>query len=429
MTLPEPGSRVPDQLIRRTICGLAGEYIDELRVVIINGPRQSGKTTLLRELHSERGGTFLDLDLRGDLRAARTDPVGIAGLPDKPIFIDEVHRAGDPLVLAVKSHVDRDASHGQFVLAGSMRFLTAPGITESLAGRAGLLDLWPLSQGELGGVRERFVEMAFEASGDLRGLPPSTERREGYFARICGGGYPEPLAITSPRIRGAWYEDYLSTVIQRDLRETAKIREPGAADAMLRYFAATTAQVLNTSAVASKTGIHRATVDRYLGLLESVFLLRRLAPWSRNLLARVVKHPKVHLCDTGLAAHLLGVSPRALAQPVAPARGALVESFIVGELLKQATWSEPDIRVHHWRDRTGLEVDAVLETRDGRVVGIESKAADSVDEADFRGLIAMRDNLGDAFVHGFVLYTGPKALPFGDRLTALPLSALWHDYS
>lgn len=289
--------------------------------------------------------------------------------------------------------------------------------------------MWPLSQGELSGVRERFIEVAFDDPDTLRGLPPSTERREEYFARICGGGYPEPLAIPSARIRSAWYDDYLTTVIQRDLRETAQIREPGAADAMLRYFAATTAQELNTSAVAAKIGIHRATVDRYLGLLETVFLLRRIAPWSRNLLARAVRHPKVHLCDTGLAAHLLGVSPRALARPVAPARGALVETFIVGELLKQATWNEPDVRVHHWRDRSGREVDAVLETRDGRAVGIESKAADSVDETDFRGLIAMRDNLGGAFVHGFVLYTGPKALPFGDRLTALPLSALWHDFS
>lgn len=428
MDLPGPGRRAPDQLLSRSVVGLAREYIDGLRVVIINGPRQSGKTTLLRQLQAERGGTFLDLDIRGDLRSARTDPVGIAGLPDRPIFIDEVHRAGDPLVLAIKSKVDRDNSRGQFVLAGSMRFLTAPGVSESLAGRAGLLDLWPFSQGELAGVQERFIEVAFNSPDELRALPPSAEGRESFFARICGGGYPEPLAIGSGRVRSAWYDDYLTTVIQRDLRESAQLREPGAAEAMVRYFAATTGQELNVSAVATKTGLTRATVERYLGLLETIFLVRRLPPWSRNMLSRVVKHSKVHLCDTGLAAHLLGISPRALMQPVAPARGPLVETFIVGELLKQATWSEPDVRIYHWRDRAGHEVDVILETRDGLVVGIESKAADTIDQNDFRGLAVVRDKLGEAFVHGFVLYTGAKALPFGDRLTALPLSALWHNY-
>lgn len=428
--MPTPSRQLRSQRpVERTVCSLAEEYLSGLRAVVLNGPRQAGKTTILRQLHAAHGGTFLNLDDEATLAVVRHDPRGITGDADAPVIIDEVQRVGDPLILAVKVRVDTSKARGQFILAGSLRFLSVPGITESLAGRAGVLEVWPFSQGEIDGITERFIDIAFTDAGRLRRLPPSNLTRRDYFERICAGGYPEPLAIASPRVRASWYDGYLTNVIERDLREVARIREDSAAESILRYLAATTAQELNTTALSNKTGYSAKTVRRYLDLLRTAFLIHRIPAWSRNVTAKVVKHPKIHLTDTGVAAHLLSLSAAALARPVSPSRGALLETFVVNELAKQRVWSDTDARIHHWRDRSGLEVDIVLQAGDGRVVGVECKAADSVNMADFRGLAALRDNLGDDFTHGYLLHTGPQALSFGDRLTLLPVSALWHDYS
>ncbi|WP_419999308.1 ATP-binding protein [Streptomyces boninensis] len=259
--------------------------------------------------------------------------------------------------------MDGDEERGQFVMAGSLRFLSVPGITESLAGRAGVLEVWPFSQGELAGVTEHFIDLAFANPEQLRDLPPSPQTRKDYFERICAGGYPEPLAIQSPRVRSSWYDGYLTNVIERDLREVARIREDSAAESMLRYLASTIAQELNITAVSNKTGFSAKTVRRYLDLLRTAFLIHRVPARSRNVTAKVVKHPNVHLTDTGVAAHLLSLNAAALARPVAPCRGALLETFVVNELAKQRVWSETDARIHLWRDRSGLEVDIVPASR------------------------------------------------------------------
>lgn len=213
-------------------------------------------------------------------------------------------------------------------------------------------------------------------------------------------------------------------VIDTDIREMARVDGPSSLR-LLSLAAASTGQEINTVKAASDLQLHRTTVSRYLGLLETVFLVRFLPPWSRNLTARAVHRPKLHLTDTGLAAHLLAVDPDGLAARVCPARGQLVESFVFNELAKQASWSTVPVRLFHWRVSRGPEVDLVLERTNGRLVGIEVKSTDAVDLSDFRGLIALRDRLGDDFIHGFVGYTGRRALSFGDRLTAIPLSALW----
>jgi predicted AAA+ superfamily ATPase len=412
--------------LRRACGAVAEEYLSVFRVVILNGPRQSGKTTLLRQLRNRHGGTLLNLDDEQVLQAAVSDPVAFAGSGAEPRFIDEVQRAGDPLVRAVKAEVDATPRPGRYVLAGSTRFLSTPSLSESLAGRSGVVDVWPFSQGEFDGRTDSFVDRAFDDPASLASLPAPASDRADYFERICRGGFPEPALMRTARWRGAWFRGYVQAVIERDIRDMARVDEPSAMRILLAYLSTVTAQEHNTANTANKSGLHRTTVTRYLELLEVVFLVHRLPAWSRNSTARVVRHPKLHLTDTGLAAALLGVSPEALARPVAPSRGPLVETFIVNELAKQTAWSNNAVRLHHWRVSGGAEVDVVLERDDGQVVAVECKAADTVTGADFRGLAALRDLLGPQFVQGVVLNTGRQgALGFGDRLLSLPIAALW----
>jgi len=408
-------------------CGdLVEEYLATFRVVILNGPRQAGKTTLLRHVHARHGGTLLNLDDEQLLQAAVSDPLGFVESGTEPRLIDEVQRAGDPLVRAIKADVDAVRRPGRYVLAGSTRFLSTPSLSESLAGRGAVVDVWPFSQGEFDGRFERFIDLAFDAPDSLRELPPSHVDRSGYFERICRGGFPEPALMHGTRARRTWFRSYVQAIAERDIREMTRLNEPSAITKLLSYLVSITAQEHNSVQTSNKTGLHRATVNRYLELLQAVFLIHRLPAWSRNPTARVVKHAKVHVTDTGLAASLLGISPESLAMPVAPARGALVETFIVNELAKQATWSEAEVRLHHWRVSGGAEVDVVLEREDGRIVGIESKARDTVTAEDFRGLAALRDLVGDQFCQGIVLHTGKRgSVNFGDRLLSLPVAALW----
>lgn len=432
MHCPRPCSRIcrggtlakPD--LPRACCSVTEEYLSGFRVVILNGPRQAGKTTLLRHLQHRHGGTLLNLDDEQLLQAAVADPVGFANSGAEPRLIDEVQRAGDPLVRAIKAEVDAEPRPGRYVLAGSTRFLATPSLSESLAGRGVVVEVWPFSEGEFEGRFGTFIDLVFGDPHVLRTIGPTSSDRSDYFRRICRGGFPEPALMTTTRTRRAWFRSYIQAIAERDIREMARVNEPSSIIVLLSYLASITAQEHNVVNTSNKTGLHRTTVNRYLELLEAVFLIHRLPAWSRNLTARVVKHAKLHLTDTGLAASLLGVSPESLAKPVAPARGALVETFIVNELAKQATWSETPVRLHHWRVSGGAEVDIILERDDGQVVGIESKATDTVTADDFKGLITLRDSLGSQFVQGIVLHTGRQpSIGFGDRLVSLPIASLW----
>ncbi|GAB2478870.1 ATP-binding protein [Streptosporangium sandarakinum] len=413
------------ELISRRVIGHAEEFLDAFRVVIVNGPRQSGKTTLLQQLNAGRGGTYLTLD-DGPLRAAaQADPSAFITDGSRPMMIDEIQRGGDDLILAIKAEVDRNPERGQFVLAGSTRFLSTPSLSESLAGRAGILEVWPFAQEELAPTGGSFLVAAFDNPEALRSSSLSDHERRDYFELVCRGFYPEAIGMRSEFTRGSWYRTYVQSVIDTDIREMARVDEPSNLGQLLSLAAASTAQEPNIMKISSDLQLHRTTVSRYLGLLETVFLIRQIPAWSRNLTARAVRRPKLHVTDTGLAAHLIGVDADGLAARVSPARGPLVESFIVNEIAKQATWAPFPVGLHHWRVSQGAEVDLVLERNNGRVVGVEAKATDAVKQDDFKGLIALRESLGESFVHGFVFYTGVRSLSFGDRLTALPISALW----
>ena len=392
-------------------------------VVFLNGARQTGKSTLAKALAGgPHPASYITLDDATTLAAAQADPAGfVAGL-DGPVVMDEVQR--EPrLFLPIKAAVDRDRRPGRFLLTGSASVMALPQLAHALVGRVEILTLWPFSQGELEGHGDDFVDAIFRS----RVAAPArtgTRRSTPIERRLLTGGFPEVATRKTNAGRRAWFASYTTTILQREVRDLANIEGLAVLPSLLRLLAARAATLLNTSELSRSTGIPNTTLKRYLALLEATFLIQPLPAWSANLSKRLVRAPKLLLCDTGLLAHLLGVDARRLAAERALV-GALLENFVAMELAKQASWSEVRPAIHHFRTHAGEEVDVVLEDAAGRVVGIEVKAAATVGARDLRGLRALAEALGKKFVRGVVLYTGTEVIPFGERVHAVPLEALW----
>ena len=410
-------------LLQRAIESRYRDTVGARRVTVVTGPRQSGKTTLVRT-QLGGAGTLRSLDDQGALDAALADPVGFAALGGRPLVIDEVQRGGEPLVRAIKQAVDLDPSPGQFVLTGSSNFLTVPTISESLAGRAGFVEVWPFTQGEVAGTADRFIDGLFAGTGELRAHRPSGLDRRGLLERVCTGGYPEVHRLPV-RQRPGWFRDYVRTTIERDVVELSGIRKVAEMGQLLRLLAARTGCELVMQSVIDDSPLERQAVYDHRAWLETIHLVTTLPAWSRNLTRRVKRRPKVFLTDPGLAAWLLGKTPAALQDPTDPATGQLVETFVFAELRRQLTWAATDVTMYHWQDRAGAEVDLILEAADGRVAGLEVKSGHTPRPEWFRWLTQMRDTLGDKFAAGVALYAGQQILPFGDRLLAAPISTLW----
>jgi hypothetical protein len=394
--------------------------LDDTPVVAINGARQVGKTTLVEQIARMRSdATVVTLDDEVQREAAMADPrvfVDRVGL----FVIDEVQRVPE-LLPAIKAAVDRDRRPGRFLLTGSTRLLSTVELADALAGRVELVDLWPLSAGELGGHRERFIDALLAWEPDR--WHHSTLRPADYADQMLAGGYPEPQT-RSGRRRSAWFTNYATTVLERMVTELANVERLEEMPRLLRLCAARTACELNVMDLASDAGLPYRTVGTYLAHLEHLFLIQRLPAWSTNLTSKVARRPKLLLADAGLAADLLGVDEAGLAAPTGPV-GQLLETFVAMELRKQLGWADKHASLFHFRDRGGAEVDLVLETRTGHVAGIEVKATSTVRRNDFRGLRLLQERLGDRFLGGVVLHRGPDTAPFGDRLAAVPIDALW----
>ena len=411
-------------LFPRLAQGLLDELASVLRIVIVNGPRQSGKTTMLRQYQRVHGGSYRTLDNRQDQEAALADPVAFAAEGDPPRLIDEVHRGGDWLVRAIKIAVDEDPRPGRFILSGSSRFLTVPTLSESLAGRAAFVDLWPLSMAELTGGAADFLSRVFGDPAGLRGTESAWTREE-YIRAICVGGYPEVRGLRSQIARSAWYEGYLATVINRDISDFAEIGKVRAIPRLLGLIAARAGSPLVIADLARSADLDRTTVRNYLTYLDTVFLTVEALPWSTNLSSRMSKTPEVFLADSGLAAHLLGASETDLRRVGHPALGGLVETFVHAELIKLATVSEVPVSIWQFRENDNREVDFILEGPGGAVVGIEVKATTSPGADTAKHLRWLRERLGDRFAGGVVLHLGQRSSSFGDNIHAIPVSVLW----
>lgn len=409
----------------RHIQYLLDDALADTPVVLLNGARQTGKSTLVQALAARQGRRYLTLDDRVVLAAVKSDPAGfVAGLSG-PVVLDEVQRAPE-LFLDIKATVDRDRTPGRFLLTGSANVLLLPTLADSLSGRMEILSLWPLSCGEIAGSAtlnraDWLFDGPMVAPGTLR-VPPC--ERDTLVATLMQGGFPEAVARTSSRRRAAWFESYLQTVLQRDVRDLANLEQLSEVPNLMQLLATRSASLLNFAELSRASRLSQTTLKRYFTLLETLFLVVRIPAWARNPGKRLVKAPKVYLPDCGLLAWLLDLSADKMrAAPGMP--GGLVENFVAGELLKHLAFSEKGLSLWHYRTQTDIEVDFVLEDRLGGLTGIEVKASASIDRADFKGLRHLQETEPQAFRRGIVLYGGRECVAFTERLFAVPLSMWW----
>lgn len=413
-------------MFQRNIEERVREAIEHSRVVLINGPRQAGKTTLVRELMDfGKEANYVTFDDISALSYAQQDPAGFVEQFQGVTIIDEVQRAPE-IFLPIKMAVDRNKKPGAFVLTGSANVLALPKLSDSLAGRLQILTLWPLSQGEIEGLKENFIDWVF---GEEVQLPRSCKgERAEVLRRAIRGGYPTVIKRKTERLRQLWLESYVTTLIHRDVREIGNVRDLKDFPVLLQALAIRSGTLLNLSDISRTVGIPHETLRRYLALLETLWLVVELPAWSSNLGRRLVKTPKITLSDTGLLAGLLNLEERRLQrEPVY--LGQLLESFAVMELRKQLGWSDRRAGMFHFRDTKGAEVDVILESPTGEIVGIEIKATTSPRAEDFSGLRYLQSLVGDRFRRGVLLHTGETTISPSKDLLALPFGALWAKYA
>ena len=403
-----------ERLLERKI----GEALSDTPVVLIVGPRRAGKTTLVRKI----GGTdraYTTLDDQSTLDAAQSDPAGfVRGLNEATI--DEIQRAPE-LLLAIKKSVDEDYRPGRFLLTGSANVMTLPRVAESLAGRIETLRMLPLARAEVEATEPTFLDRVF--AGKLRGTRQATVGDE--LVRVAlAGGFPEALARESERRRQSWARSWLASVLTRDLRDIAEIEKLTELPKFVRLLAEHSGKLVNYSRFGSGIGVSHKTSQRYVSLLEQVFVVATLQPWYTNALKRIVKTPKLHFLDCGLLAGARGLTFARLKADHGEF-GGLLESFVFSEILKLMTAADLQLTPYHFRDQGMREVDIVLERDDGMIAGIEIKASATVRSGDFMGLRTLAEACGERFSYGVVLYDSTELVPFGDRMVAAPLSCLW----
>ncbi|HAK93962.1 MAG TPA: hypothetical protein DCM87_02860 [Planctomycetes bacterium] len=409
-------------MIKRHVLPRVLEALNDTPAVYLQGARQAGKSTLAQAIGG--GGQayrYYSLDSSTVLSAAAGDPEGFVRGLEGPVVIDEVQRVPD-LARAIKASIDAQRRPGRFLLTGSASVMALPELADPLAGRVELLTLWPFSQGEILGRRETFIDRVCAARLDT--VDAGGPRESDLLRRMVAGGYPEAVLRERRERRSAWFDSYVTTVLQRSLRDLANIERLAEIPRILALLASRVGQLLNYADLGRSLSVPASTLKRYLTLLEATFLVRLLPAWFSNIGKRLVKSPKVLMVDTGLLCHVLDLDGERLRSD-RTLFGHVLENFVAMELIKQASWSTVRARLYHFRTEAGREVDFVLETTAGRIVGIEVKSGATAEQKDFDGMRALSQAAGERFVRGIVLHLGDAAVPFGPALSALPITTLW----
>ena len=411
------------------------EALADSPAVLIHGPRQCGKTTLARmayppnhmqwdsgEVVEWDNANYITFDDDVAREAAESDPIGFVNdLPDR-VILDEVQRAPS-IFTSLKMAIDRDRIPGRFLLTGSSHVLLVPRVSDSLAGRMEIIRLHPLAQCELSGQHPTFLDRLF--SGNLK-APELAGVTDRLGDRIVAGGFPAALARSNEGRRRAWYLNYVETQLQRDVRDIARISDHGAMIRLLTVAATQTARLYNLLDMSAPFLLSRPTIGKYVEILERIFMLEKIPAWQNNRLKRMVKAPKLHVCDTGIGCAVIGADSESLKND-RDLFGQYLESFVFQELKRQSSWSDDPLTFYHYRDKDKVEVDLVIEKGSAAVAGVEVKASSTVRASDFNGLCKLRDAAGNRFAGGVVLYDGERCWSFGEGLMAAPVRLLW-DY-
>ena len=407
-------SLIPRQIETRLL-----EALQDTPVVLLAGPRQAGKTTLVKQIAERQGLRYLTMDDELALLSAKEDPTGFIRSIDC-VVIDEIQRAPQ-LLLAIKKSVDEDRRPGRFLLTGSANLMALPTVADSLAGRMETLHLLPLSQSEMALQSANWIDSAF--AGRILQLSEASEGRD-LVQRVLRGGYPEAVSRPSARRRAAWAKQYMNAIIQRDVRDIASIEKLSALPHFLRALAQTAGQMCNYSQLGAQVGLDGKTASKYIGVFEQLYLLKRVDVWARNGLSRVVKSPKLQFIDSGLLSTVLGMSLEQI-QVSRTRFGHVLETFVLGELLKHSSTSNQGYRLLYYRDANQLEVDVVIENVQGELIAVEVKASATVRHGDFKGLRKFAQLAGPALKMGVLLYDGEITMPMGEGIWAAPISSLW----
>jgi predicted AAA+ superfamily ATPase len=399
------------EIVDRRLGELVRRRLDDEPVVVLQGPHAVGKSTLLQALAASRDREIVDLDDLSTRDAARADPA---------LFV----RGQAPVLI----ELNRDGSPRRFMLTGSTRYATLPAAAQALTGRAHRIDVLPLSQGEVAGIREDFAEALLSDPLSLVDPRLPAIAREEYVSRVVAGGFPPVLRRARPADRARWFDDYVNLVIERDVMELMRVRQRRQLPLLLRQLASQTAQVLNIAKTAARIGMEESTAENYTKLLESVFLVHQLPAWGTTLGSRIGAALKIHVVDSGLAARLLRLTESKLGTASAAALTEfwhMLETFVVGEVCKQLDWLDAPVQRGHWRTHDGEEVDLILEREDGKVAAVEVKAASRAPASELRGLHKLRRKLRSQFLGGVVLYTGARAYTHDRNLHVVPITRLW----
>ncbi len=416
--------RYSGDMYSRHISPLLIEALSDTPVVLLNGARQTGKSTLAQSLVTSAAYRYLTFDDWVVLSAAKDDPVGFISGLSGPVILDEVQRVPE-IFLPIKAEVDRDRRPGRFLLTGSANVLLLPRMADSLAGRMEVLSLWPLSSAEIANS-PTFNRADWLFDGGIQSWAiPACERTQ-LITTLLGGGFPEAVGRSTQRRRAAWFKSYLQAILQRDVRDLANLEQLTEIPNLLQLLAIRSSGLLNFAEVSRTSRLSQTTLKRYFTLLETLFLVVRLPSWERNPGKRMVKAPKVFLPDSGLLAHLAGINQDTLIAGVG-LPGGLIETYVLGELLKHLAYSEKALTLCHYRTQTNIEIDFILENRIGKLTGIEVKASSKVDGKDFKALRHLKETEPQLFQRGIVLYPGREVVAFDVDMFAVPLSMWWAD--
>lgn len=411
-----------EQIYPRLIAPKLKEALADTPVICLLGPRQVGKTTLAEALELNR--TYINFDNRTLLQAAQADPDGfIQSLPER-VTLDEVQRIPD-ILPAIKASVDSNRKPGRFILTGSANLLLLPKVQESLAGRVEVTYLQPLAEQEKHYAKTSLLDKLI-SNEITQSITSQQKPLEGVAEAVVKGGYPEPNTRTEARAK-QWHKQYLNTIIQRDVKDIAAIRDEDELLRLVIILSLRTGNLLNVNSLSKDLGIQRETIEKYITILERLFLIRRLPAWHQNQAKRLVKSPKIHMVDSGLACALCNLKTKDWYN-LSTDFGAVLESFVVQQLICQAGWNEHDLHFSHYRDKDQIEVDLVIE-EGKKVWGVEVKKAASLQGKDGIGLSRLATLAGANWQGGILLYTGNNCLPMTQipNTYAVPMNMLWTD--